>query len=242
MPEVGSSERKPSFSEVLARARGAAKAGLFVMLPGAVTKVDPNTRKVDVQLLIKDAYLDESDDRQVQTLGVVPSCPVVYPPWYCGPVSDGTLTVFNKTWPATMGAVVFCDRSMDKWMSGGGQEVDPEIDHEHDPTDGVFFPGLWPFSKAPPFFQDAIYIGDTSGGSAAFDFVALAKKVDKAISTIFHLLDGVFGNSSTVIPAGAPPASDPVYLAVKAAIAALVLADPTQWPPASTAASQLKTQ
>jgi hypothetical protein len=174
VPEVGSSERKPKFSEVLARARSAAAAGMFVALPGAVHKYDATTRKADVQVLVKNAYLDENDARQVESIGIVPSCPVHFPWGYSAPISDGTLVFGGTLRPATTGLLVFCDRSIDRWLSGNGQEVDPEIDHEHHLSDGVFQPGLFTFPKAPAAAQDAVCLGDQQGN----DWVALATKVD----------------------------------------------------------------
>lgn len=240
MPEVEPSERKPQLQEVLARARAAAASGLFVALPAAVTKYDPATRKVDVQVLIKDAYLDESGDRQVVSLGVVPSCPVRWPAYYSEPISDGTLVFGGKLRPATIGFLTFCDRSMDKWLSGNGQEVDPEIDHEHDVTDGVFEPGLWPFGKAPPAPQDAIVIGDAQGA----DWAALAGLTHDTLSRLQVALDVLFSPASTIIM----EAGNGTPSALQAALIAALGPKPTgagitgpgaDWPD-SVAAEQVK--
>jgi hypothetical protein len=46
---------------------------------------------------------------------------------------------------STTGSLFFSSRSLDKWLSGSGQEVDPEFDHDHALNDAIFFPGLNPF-------------------------------------------------------------------------------------------------
>lgn len=233
MPEFGSSERRPRLSEVLARARAAAADGLFVALPGAVHKYDASKRKADVTVLIKDAYLAENDQRQVASIGIVPSCPVLFPLGYSAPISDGTLVFGGTQRPATTGLLIFCDRSIDHWLSGNGQEVDPEIDHSHHLTDGVFLPGLFTFAQAMAAAQDAICLGDQQGN----DFVALAAKVDSMLDILFQLLDGLAGAHSTPI-ATVFPGTDAFYTALKAAIATLQLAG--KWPNTSVAASQVK--
>ncbi|HEX4461538.1 MAG TPA: hypothetical protein VIA18_26340 [Polyangia bacterium] len=82
---------------------------------------------------------------------------------------------------------------------------------------------------------DDIRLGDAS----ASDKVGVAPKTDDAISAFFSLLDGVFGNSSTALVTAAPGAPDVVYVAMKAAIAAYLVAHPGKWPPVSVAAENV---
>jgi hypothetical protein len=82
---------------------------------------------------------------------------------------------------------------------------------------------------------DDIRLG-TSDASAK---VALAPPSDDAISAFFHLLDGVFGDSSAALVTAAPGDPDVVYVAMKAAIAAYALANPGKWPPVSVAAEKV---
>jgi len=82
----------------------------------------------------------------------------------------------------TTGALLFAERSLDRWLAGRGSVVDPEIYTRFNQTDAIFLPGLLPFGNpmdpAPPtdhatagsitgkrihFRQNTICIGDESG-------------------------------------------------------------------------------
>lgn len=100
----------------------------------------------------------------------------------------------------TTGLLLFSDRSMDRWLSGSGQEVvDPELYTRSAMTDGVFIPGLLSFgnamSSAPPtdhatagsvtgprvhFRDSTITIGDESGAQ----LIALANLVKSELQSI----------------------------------------------------------
>jgi hypothetical protein len=56
------------------------------------------------------------------------------------PISDGTGGNASTT-----GTLFFSHRSLDKWLTGTGGEVDPEFDHDHALGDAIFIPGLMPF-------------------------------------------------------------------------------------------------
>jgi len=47
-----------------------------------------------------------------------------------------------------LGMAVFCERSIDKWLSGEGQIVSPEDPRHHSLSDAFFIPGVLPFSQA----------------------------------------------------------------------------------------------
>jgi hypothetical protein len=155
VPDYGSSERKPELAEVLARAKSNSRVDLHTGIPAVVTRYDPTKRLVDVQPLIKVPYLDEGDARQVQSMAMVTNCPIKWPGGgghvLTFPISDGKTTVIEGAIPpATTGWLYFAERSIDKWLSGRGGEVDPEIDHDHHESDGVFEPELRTFGASYP--------------------------------------------------------------------------------------------
>lgn len=143
------SKRAPSLAEVIRRALEARVAQIHTLLPARVTRYDASKLQVDVQPLIRGVYRNERNARQVQTLPVVTNVPVVLEVaggfGVAVPISDGNLTIEGATVPATVGLLLVFERSTDRWLSGDGQVVDPEIDHLHALTDGVFLPGLFPF-------------------------------------------------------------------------------------------------
>jgi len=179
------SERAPELAEVLRRTLEARLARVHTMLPARVTRYDAGKRLVDCQPLIQGVYSDEQGARQTQALPVVANVPVLFSgaagfAVTC-PISDGNLVIEGNQIPATIGALLVFERSVDRWLSGAGQAVDPEIDHMHDLTDCMFVPGLLPFGGAgaqPPtdhmlaglvggvaihLHRTVICIGDESG-------------------------------------------------------------------------------
>lgn len=217
-------DRAPQLAEVIRRHIDAYNVELSVSIPAAVTSYDPASQKVSCKPLIKEPYLDEDEQRQVLSLPVIPGVPVVFPGAggfrVTFPISDGNLIIEGSTVPATTGLLVFADRSIDRWLSGIGHEVDPEIDHLHSITDAVFIPGLNPFgaalSSAPNdhatlgadsgvqahFHKQIIALGDEAGN----DFVALAQKVLtelQSISTAFNSHTHAAGTFTTGIGGGA---------------------------------------
>lgn len=78
----------------------------------------------------------------------------------------------------------------------------------------------------------------TIGGDGSAQFAALSNKVNANFDAIWAVLNGVFGAASPPLVTPAPASPDPVYTAVKAAIAAQQLA--LQLPPVDTAATRVK--
>lgn len=120
------------------------------MIPARVVRFDASTQQADVLPLIKDFWRDETGAL------VVGSVPVVT----CVPVQFLTAGGFTFTVPiqagdsGTTGSLIFSERSLDAWLAGTGQEVDPGFYTRFNLTDAVFMPGLLPFgapmSVAPP--------------------------------------------------------------------------------------------
>jgi hypothetical protein len=167
-------ERGLRRQEAIALALEAFGRRIYKSLPAKVVRVDASKRSVDCKVLVQRPFIDETDARQVESIPVIPSVPLALPPFFCPPISDGSLVFGGSILPATQGMLVWCDRSIDRWLSGNGQEVDPEVDHENALTDAWFMPGVFPYGAVPfALPQDCIAIGDTTGN----DFVALAAKV-----------------------------------------------------------------
>lgn len=144
------SERSPSLAELLERATNAAQRRIFRCRPGRVTKWDASKQKANVQPLIKIPYLDEEQNRQVESDAILTDVPVLFmgagPLRITFPVSDGKLVIEGETIPATRGVIFWSEVSLDKWLAtSDGKEVDPEFDHRDGHNDAVFIPGLNPF-------------------------------------------------------------------------------------------------
>lgn len=173
-----------TIAELLNAAMRAGARNLYTCLPAKVVKWDAAKQRAHCQPLIKDAYEDETGERQVESLPVIPGVPVQF-------MGAGG---YRLTFPielGTTGTLFFAHRSMDKWLSGDGKEVDPEFDQDHGLGDAIFMPGLKPFGapweSCPTdhmtlgadggvqahFYEDRIALGDESGNQ----YVALAQKV-----------------------------------------------------------------
>lgn len=124
----------PDFTTVLRARVAEALDSVHVAVPGVVVTYDSARQRADVQPAVKRGYVDEEGDRQVETLPVVTSCPVVFP-------GSGSFAITFPIAPGDEGLIVFASASLDRWLARGGV-VDPEDDRRHHLTDGVFLPGL----------------------------------------------------------------------------------------------------
>jgi hypothetical protein len=189
------SDRPSTIAEMLAPYFVAFRDALHTAIVARIVRYDAATQKADCKPLIKQAYLDESGERQVQALPVIPSVPVFFPG------GGGYRLTFPITASDTTGdtcLLVFSEASLDRWLTGTGREVDPEIDHRHGLMDAVAFVGLKPFgapwTSVPTdeatigydtgvqihMEPSVITIGDKSGAQ----FVALANLVQGYLTKI----------------------------------------------------------
>lgn len=181
-------ERAPELAEVMRRALDARIAHINVSLPARVESYDASTQKVNAKPLVMSFYEDEEGNRQPEQLPVIASVPVAFP-------QGGGYSLTFPLAIGDIGTLVWSQLSLDRWLSGTGAEVDPEIDHLHGLSDGIFFPGLRPFGaplEGVPSDHaalgasngvrihlrgDVICIGDESGS----DKIARADLVEAAI-------------------------------------------------------------
>lgn len=232
----GGSVRSPTQAEMLSRLLRAFGADLRVSCPGVITKWEPNLQRANVKPLVKQAYLDEDSNRQIESWPVIPGVAVEFPgmgdvriTW---PLSDGTLVIEGQTVPATIGRLTFADFSIEKWLTGNGSEVDPEIDHYHAPIDAIFTPGLRPFGAplsvvptdhATMGFDTGVQLHFhrqiiAAGTEAGNDFVALAQKVLTQLTNIQTYINGhthPYLNATAPATTSAPtdPMDDPTSVA-----------------------------
>jgi hypothetical protein len=143
------STRGPVLSEVIRRHISAAMAEqVRSLIPARVTSYDATTQKVSVKPLINDFHRDEEGALVVEEVPVISGVPVVF-------LTAGGFTFTVPIDTTTTGALLFSDRSLDRWLSGDGQAaVDPEFYTRSNLADGIFIPGLLtfaaPMSSAPP--------------------------------------------------------------------------------------------
>jgi len=150
-----STTRTPTLQEVFAAAMDARLEEVRVCVPARVESYDGTTQKADVQPLVKRRHEDEFGDLQVESLPVVPGVPVIFPG------GGGFLLQFPVSAGDT-GLLLFSADSIDKWLDQGGL-VDPESHHRFSLSDGIFLPGLRPFSVPRLQSPSALVIGADGG-------------------------------------------------------------------------------
>lgn len=158
------SDRFPTLQEAINTAVELGLRNLSTMIPAKVVKYDSATQKANCQILVKQVTESEDGEREVASWPVVPGVPV-----HC--MGDGDFRITFPVDNGTIGMLLFSHRSLDKWLSGSGSEVDPELDHDHALTDAVFVPGLRPFGapwKSCP--TDSASIGDDADGNGRIHF------------------------------------------------------------------------
>lgn len=156
------SDRVATLAEAINLAVEHGARNLYTCIPAKVVKWDSSKQRADCQILVKNVTEGEEGDREVASWPVIPGVPVQF--LGAGgfritcPISDGGSSA------ATTGTLFFSHRSLDKWLTGSGDEVDPELDHDHGLTDAIFIPGLMPFGAAwSSFPDDQMTVGSDSG-------------------------------------------------------------------------------
>jgi hypothetical protein len=208
------SQRTPTLAGVINIATERLADRLCVAVPARVESYDPTTQRINAQPLIKRRYEDEEGDLVVERMPVVTNVPVEFPgagPW-------------GMTFPIAVGdtvLLVFADRSLDVWLSEGG-EVDPLDTRKHHMSDAVAIPGLRSF-KTPLSGVSSTYMVLGKPG-ATVDAVALAAKVLTELQALRTTLNGVVNSFNahghvTTCGSGAGTAAPPV---VPAALPAAV--------------------
>jgi hypothetical protein len=125
--------------------------GVHTAIPAVVTGYDAKTQRVSVKPLVKHGYYDQTDVRMLESFGIEQNIPVLFPGGggqrLTFPISDGTLIdlLTLDLVPATKGYLIASEESLDAWLAGTGDEVDPVHDHRFDLSSSVFLPGLMTF-------------------------------------------------------------------------------------------------
>lgn len=147
----------PELADVILNAVEDRLTAVFTAMPGRVTSYDAATQKADVLPLVGDSHKDEDGARVPEAMPIIPDVPVQFP-------GGGGMRITFPLKPGDTGLLVFCNCSLDRWLVGNGDAVDPADDRRHHPSDAVFIPGIKPFGapwgSAP---ADNMSIGNDAG-------------------------------------------------------------------------------
>jgi hypothetical protein len=204
--------RSPTLAEVIRRAMDARFDGLHISLPVQVERYNAEKQLVDVQPLIKFSHEDEEGAKVVEALPVIPSVPVQFP-------DGGDFIISYPIKTGSTGLLVFCDASLDKWISEGGL-VDPGFDHRFALADAFFIPGVRPIKSARQTVPtDGMFLGKDGGngihikeqkvglggepGSPGMEPAALGQTLQTFLNQLVAAL------SALVLPVSGPSAGPP---------------------------------
>ena len=127
----------PTLAEVLQAAIRAELLDVHTMLPCKVKSYASETQKASIIPLLRKKYRDES----IVDLPVINDVPVQWP-------SGGEAFIHLPLAAGDTGIAIFCEKSLDIWLSGSGGVVSPEDPRHHDISDAVFIPGVKTFKTA----------------------------------------------------------------------------------------------
>ena len=141
---------QPNLSQLAEAVVEATGEQLRVSLPGEIVSVASDLSTATVQPAVS-RYDSDADP-------AIPDVPLLFPRWGSG----------QMTWPVEAGdpcLLVFGDRSLEEWQSGGGRQASPADPRTHDLTDAVAIPvGL---GGAAAGRAGDVSIQVTSGGNTA---------------------------------------------------------------------------
>lgn len=138
----------PTLEQILQDAIRAQLLDVHTCLPAKIETYDANTQKANVQVLLKRKY---EADAEAINLPVINSVPVQWPS-----ANQGKAYIHLPIKAGDLGIVVFCERSIDLWLSGAlgdpddivdprGKIFDPQDPRIFDLSDAIFIPGVLPF-------------------------------------------------------------------------------------------------
>ncbi len=178
-----------TLAQVIAKALDARVADMHVCTPARVVAYDSAKQSVDVQPILRQAHVDETGARVPERLPVVTSVPVSFP-------GGGGMTITFPIAVGDTGMLHFSEASLDKWLTYGGNDVDPGDDRRFCMADGMFVPGLRDFAHARASAPaDHVRIGRDG---AAAEMAALGE----TLQTFLNSLRSWAGTSGT--SAGVP--------------------------------------
>jgi hypothetical protein len=165
----------PNISQALSVLMESRLSGLHVAMPARVETYDKAQQRASVQPIMRRAYISEEDQRVPEQYPVIEGVPIVFP----------GAGAYKMTWPINKGDIVFLifsEGSIDKWLSVGGIDVDPDDDRRNALSDAVAIPGLLSFKGASDQVDDdaLVIAGGTIklGGQDATDPVMLKSEMD----------------------------------------------------------------
>lgn len=129
--------QKHSLAEVIQKFIDSHLDNMHVAMPAKIIRYDQKRQRADVQPTLRKEFADKT----IIDRAPIKNVPIVFPSVY----NSGLFFPINPEDPVVL---VFSERSLDAWKSSIGGQVTPEDRRQHDISDAIAFPGLFPFSTA----------------------------------------------------------------------------------------------
>lgn len=130
--------RTPELEELLDMAIESHLADLHTCMPGKVVEYSKETQKADIKPLLKRRIVHENGEELLESLPVLPDVPISFMR------SAGFFLSFPIE-PGDLVTIHFAERSLDNYLSGRGEDTDPDEFRMHDLADAIAVPGFYPF-------------------------------------------------------------------------------------------------
>lgn len=169
----------PTLKQTINETIGDIVVNMHTALPAKITKVSAG--KVNLQPLLKRKLVTGA----LIDLPVITNVPVMFQ-------RSGRFVFSFPLAVGDTGLVVFAERSMDNWLVQGGT-ADPADPRKFDLSDGIFFPGLYPFNNPPEYNADKMILklDDTEITMGADGKIALKNSDHELLGLIDELLDAL---------------------------------------------------
>jgi hypothetical protein len=201
--------RSPQLSEIHQSLIDRVMEDVHVSCVGRVEKYDKTIQRCQVQPLLRRGFILDGE-RRVERLPVVSNVPIVFPGVYH--VEPGDIVL-----------LVFCDISIDKFLSGSGNEIDPGDDRRHSLSDAFALPLASPRPRVPAS-QGQIVVGRDGSPVVEWDQAEIrvggVGALPVLLSTFLDVLDVLHtaiaaGIGASGTPAGAAAAQGAVEAAIE---------------------------
>lgn len=126
------SEATPTFLQVIKNALKESRNDMRVAMPAVILSYDKNKQLAKVQPSFKRTY----QDGEKVSMPPIFNVPVAHP-------RAGSAIIHMPLKKGDSVLLVFADRSIDKWLTTGGN-VDPDDTRDHHLSDAIAYPGLYP--------------------------------------------------------------------------------------------------
>lgn len=130
----------PTLAQLIQDAVRTGILDINVCLPARIETYDAELQKANVMPLLKKKYVDQDEPT---ALPVISNVPVQ---WYSA--NDGAAFIHLPLIIGDLGMIVFSQRSLDIWLSGEGEIINPNDPRMCDISDAIFIAGVRPFKKA----------------------------------------------------------------------------------------------